>query len=65
MLLALSEDTAVFSLKKFLPTSQQLAQHLAESPLAQNLPSGQLTSFSASITGGERGMRNIHTSHWY
>lgn len=64
MLLALSQDTAGFSLKKFLPASQQLAQHLAESPLAQNLLSGQVTSSSLSSTGEERGIRNAHPSHW-
>lgn len=32
MLLALSQDTDVFSLKKYLPTSQQPAQHQAWSP---------------------------------
>lgn len=64
MLLALSQNTAGFSLKKILPTSQQLAQHLAESPLAQNLLSGQVTSSSVSNTGGERGMRNAHPSPW-
>lgn len=64
MLLALSQDAAVFSLKKCLPSSQQLAQHLAESPLAQKLLSGQVTSSSVSSTGEERGMRKANTSHW-
>lgn len=63
MSLTLSQDTAGFYLQNMFPNLTTTCPAPTESPLAQNLFSGQDTSSPTNTTGGEDDVRNTHTSH--